>query len=247
MARCCVPPQVFFVCTAPCVRAQDSEAATAPQSQPQTSPSSGLDPQSPLAPMPGLGVDWPDLDAAPPEPVDPADPAEAKEMTGESRYSYRIDGIDAVASPLLNQRFLGLSTLDAHDGEPANAAQLDRRAREDSTLLVGLLRAEGYYDARVTTRVEQAAGRPVVVLDAEPGVIYKFEGVTIAGVAAAGDKEQGLREAFGVKADDVVNADRIAAGEAQLRTAIGERGFPLRTWASPRSWSITRPTPPRWR
>lgn len=174
--------------------------------------------------MPGLGVEWPDLDAMPPEPVDPAAPVE---MTGESRYSYRVDGIDAVTSPLLHQRFLGLSTLKAHEGDPANAAQLDRRAREDSTLLVGLLRAEGYYDARVSTRVEQNGGRALVVLDAEPGLIYKFEGVTLAGVAAAGDKEKGLREAFGLKAEDTVNADRVVAGEASLRTRIGEQGFPF--------------------
>ncbi|WEJ99932.1 MAG: BamA/TamA family outer membrane protein [Candidatus Sphingomonas phytovorans] len=174
--------------------------------------------------MPGLGVEWPDLDAMPPEPVDPAAPVE---MTGESRYSYRIDGMDAVTSPLLHQRFLGLSTLKAHEGDPANAAQLDRRAREDSTLLVGLLRAEGYYDARVSTRVEQNGGRTLVVLDAEPGLIYKFEGVTLAGVAAAGDKEKGLRDAFGLKAQDTVNADRVVAGEASLRTRIGEQGFPF--------------------
>lgn len=174
--------------------------------------------------MPGLGVEWPDLDAMPPEPVDPA---AAVEMTGESRYSYRIDGIDAVTSPLLHQRFQGLSTLKAHEGDPANAAQLDRRAREDSTLLVGLLRAEGYYDARVSTRVEQNGGRTLVVLDAEPGLIYKFEGVTLAGVAAAGDKEKGLRDAFGLKAQDTVNADRVVAGEASLRTRIGEQGFPF--------------------
>jgi len=220
----------LFVCTAPCALAQDSgRTAASPTPSPAPgdpvqSPTSALDPQSPLAPMPGLGVDWPDLDAAPPEPVDPT---AQREMTGESRYSYRIDGMDAVTSPLLHQRFVGLSTLDAHDGEPANAAQLDRRAREDSALLVNLLRAEGYYDARVSTRVEQVAGRPVVVLDAEPGVIYKFDGVTLAGVGAAGDKEQGLRDAFGLKPQDAVNADRIAAGEAQLRSAIGQQGFPF--------------------
>jgi translocation and assembly module TamA len=174
--------------------------------------------------MPGLGVDWPDLDAAPPEPVDPAAPTE---MTGETRYSYRVDGIGGISSPLLHQRFQGLSTLKAHDGDMANAAQLDRRAREDAALLVGLLRAEGYYDARVSTRVEPNGGRPVVVLDAEPGVIYKFGDVALNGLGAAGDKTPALRDAFGVKAEDPVNADRIAAGEAQLRTTISQQGFPF--------------------
>ncbi len=79
--------------------------------------------------------------------------------------AYRIDGIDDVATPLLRERFKQLSTLAANDGEPANAAQLDRRAREDSALLVGLLRAQGYYDERVTSRLEPHLGYVAPPLD----------------------------------------------------------------------------------
>jgi translocation and assembly module TamA len=72
--------------TVPCAVAQESVPASAPQTAPPQTPlpqSGGLDPQSPLAPLPGLGVDWPDLSAAPPEPPDPNAPTE---MTGEQRY-----------------------------------------------------------------------------------------------------------------------------------------------------------------
>ncbi|PMZ18029.1 hypothetical protein, partial [Pseudomonas sp. FW306-02-F08-AA] len=79
---------------------------------------------------------------APPEPV-AADTPTA--LTGDTRYDFRVDGIDDVASSLLSDRFAQLSTLKANVGQPANAAQLDRRAREDATLLTTLLRAEGYY------------------------------------------------------------------------------------------------------
>ncbi|PWS21176.1 protoporphyrinogen oxidase, partial [Enterococcus faecium] len=44
----------------------------------------------------------------------------------------RIDGIDGVASPLLRDRFRELSVLAGNDGKEANAAQLDRRARQDA-------------------------------------------------------------------------------------------------------------------
>jgi len=219
-----------FVATPGCASAQDKVAppppAAATAATPAPLPSAGqLDPQSPLAPMPDLGVAWPDLSSLPPEPVDPnASP----EMAGEVRYEYRVDGIDDVATPLLRERFKQLSTLAAHDGDPANAAQLDRRAREDSALLVGLLRAQGYYDARVTSRLEPRKGaRPLVVLEAEPGVIYKFDSVRLAGLSGAGDKAPGLSEAFGVKPGAPVDADVITAGEAQLRTAIGNEGFPF--------------------
>ena len=179
------------------------------------------DPTAPLADLPGIGVAWPDLSA---EPATAADPQ--ADAAAERRYGWRIEGVDGVASAVLRQRFDQLSTLNTHDGAPANAAQLDRRAREDAELLTTLLRGEGYYDARVGTRVE-AGARPLVVLEATPGALYRFTGVTLAGVEAAGAKADGLRRAFGVAPDAPVDADAIVAGEANLRAAIGREGFPF--------------------
>jgi len=185
-----------------------------------------LDPNAPLAAMPDIGVDWPDLASDPAAPVAVAAQAQATDGAAETRYRWQIEGIDTVATPLLRQRFDQLSTLNANDGAAANAAQLDRRAREDADLLKTLLRSEGFYDAAVTTRVDQGA-TPLVVLSAVPGTQYRFSDVTLAGVAAAGDKATTLREAFGVKADDPVNADAIVAGNAALTARIGNDGFPF--------------------
>ncbi|MDF2604379.1 autotransporter assembly complex family protein [Sphingomonas sp.] len=181
-----------------------------------------IDPAAPLADMPDIGVAWPEL---PPQTA-AAQQATAAQ-TGETRYAWRIDGLDDMASPLLRERFAALSVLDQNDGEAANAAQLDRRAREDSTLLVTLLRAQGYYDAEVEPRIDTVDGRPLVILTATPGPIYRLKEVTIDGVATAGDKATALRDAFGVKPDDPVDADRITSGEAKLRVEAGEQGFPF--------------------
>ena len=181
-----------------------------------------LDPNAPLAPLPDIGVAWPDLGAD----VGTDTAAQTTDGAAETRYTWRIDGLDTVATTLLSQRFADLSTLNANDGSAANAAQLDRRAREDADLLQTLLRGEGYYDARVATRVEPGA-KPLVVLQADPGTLYRFAGVTLGGIAAAEDKAPTLREAFGVKAEDAVNADAIVAGEARLKTRIGQEGFPF--------------------
>lgn len=183
-----------------------------------------LDPNAPLAPLPDLGIDWPDLDKA---PAEPADPAASLELVGEARYSYAVTGIDAVASPLLQQRFDELSTLKLHANAPANAAQLDRRASEDVELLTGLLRGEGYYDARVVSRIEPRGGKPLVTLEADPGTLYRFAGVTLNGLSDAGAKTDDLRTAFGVKTNDPVNADTIVAGQTNLTRRIGEEGFPF--------------------
>ncbi|TXC70766.1 outer membrane protein assembly factor [Sphingomonas ginsenosidivorax] len=188
-------------------------------------PMPSLDPNAPLAPLPDIGVAWPDLAAT---PDDPATIATTTDAESARRYAWRVDGIDDIASTLLRPRFDQLSTLAANDRKPANAAQLDRRAREDAALLNSLLRAEGYYDAAVTTRVEGGA-KPLVVIAAVPGTLYRFKGVTIDGIAAAGDKAPALAGAFGVKAEDPVNSDAIVAGEAKLTSQIGREGFPFAT------------------
>ena len=200
-----------------------------------------------MAPLPGLGVDWPDLAAPDPAPVaiDPADtmplangapaagaPA-AVALAGDTRYHYRLDGIDAVETPLLRQRFEQISTLHSDDGHPANAAQLDRRARQDAKLLAGLLRAEGYYDARVTTRVEIADGLPVVILEAQPGTIYRFSAIDLTGLSGAGDRADELRRSFAIHAGDAVDSDGVAAARAALVTQVGHESLPFATIGEP--------------
>ncbi|MEH3099328.1 autotransporter assembly complex protein TamA [Sphingomonas adhaesiva] len=190
-------------------------------------PDAELDPDSPLAPLPDIGVAWPDLSAAP--VAQPAAQADTQ-ATAVTRYAWRIDGLEGIGSPLLRQRFEELSVLAGNDGKDANAAQLDRRARQDADLLLTLLKAEGHYDAAVTTGVERDAGkRPVVVLTATPGALYRFAGVTVAGVEQAA----GLRDAFAVKPGDAVDSDAIAAADAQLRTRTGELGYPFATIGEP--------------
>ncbi|MGJ3627464.1 POTRA domain-containing protein [Sphingomonas sp. MMS24-JH45] len=187
---------------------------------------SDIDPAAPLAALPDLGLDSPDLAAA------PGADTPAAQAAADTRYRWRIDGIDGIGSDLFRQRFRELSVLAQNEGKETNPAQLDRRAREDAELLVTLLRSEGYYDAAVTTTVETREGRPTVVLAAEPGGLYRFAGVTIAGVEAAGTKAGVLRDAFTVKPEDPANAD-IAAAEASLRARVGEEGFPFATVGDP--------------
>lgn len=200
-------------------------AAQTASGAPLTAPSDplALDPDTPLAPLPDIGVEWPTLE---PEAANTATEAAATDGVSETRYAFRIEGLDGVGSDLLRRRFAEASTLDANDGEPANAAQLDRRAREDAELLITLLRAEGYYDARVLTRVEPG-NRPTIVLAAEPGGLYRFSSVTLDGVEAAGAKAGELRGAFGIAPGTAVNADQVAAAELALRLRLGREGFPF--------------------
>jgi translocation and assembly module TamA len=186
-----------------------------------------LDPSAPLDALPELGVDWPDMEQGSDDPIADAPETGIADPAAERRYAVRIEGLDPDTEAALRLPFDSLSTLAKNNKDPANAAQIDRRAREDADLLAELLRARGYYDALVRTRVEGAAagGEVIVTLEAEPGPVYRFAEVNLPGVEAAGEDMAALREAFGVAANEPVDAARVAAGEAALRVELGKRGY----------------------
>lgn len=187
-----------------------------------------LDPSAPLDPLPDLGVDWPDMEQGSDDRIADAPDTGIADAAAERGYTVRLEGLDAETEAALREPFDSLSTLARNVKEPANAAQIDRRAREDADLLAELLRARGFYDALVRTRVEAApaaGGEVTVTLDAEPGPVYRFAEVSLPGIEGAGEDEAALREAFGVAADAPVDAARVTAGEAALRVELGRRGY----------------------
>jgi len=203
-----------------------------------------LDPSAPLDPMPGLGVDWPTLTDEPasdqPSGNQPAadkpdatisrtpDTSLADEALVRS-YNVRLEGLEATDREALTDQFNQLSTLEANRDDPANAAQIDRRAREDADLLAELLRARGYYDASVETKVEAEEGgrRVLVTIAANPGPLYHFSEVRLPGLDQAGEDTAALRDAFAIKPKDPVEAARVITGEAALNLALGEHGYPF--------------------
>jgi translocation and assembly module TamA len=184
-----------------------------------------LDPSAPLDPLPDLGVDWPDMDQPADQEISTTPEANAGNAAAERAYAVRLEGLDGVANEALLAQFTQLSVLEANRGDETNAAQVDRRAREDAELLRELLRAYGYYDATIGTRVESAANPAQVVLTVEPGPQYRFAEVRLPGIDAAGEDAAALRQAFGVGASDPVNAVAVAGAEAALREELGRRGY----------------------
>ena len=207
-----------------------------------------IDPTAPLDPMPDIGLDWPDLDAPePPDPealpVDPDAVAEAEAATtsdsvAELRYSVAVEGLDGLPQEAaLRSQFAANSTLDENDDDPANAAQLDRRAKGDAVILSDIMRANGYYDSQIATRIENAPaganppGRLRVVLTVTPGPLYRFSSVELPGLDAAGPAREPIRAAFGLGLNDPVVAQDVIDAEIALKLELGRRGFPFATVA----------------
>ncbi|HEX8379020.1 MAG TPA: BamA/TamA family outer membrane protein [Allosphingosinicella sp.] len=186
-----------------------------------------LDPSAPLDPLPDLGVDWPDMDQGTDAPIADVPSSAIADSAAERAYSVRIEGLDPDTQAAVALQFDPLSALARSRKDPANAAQIDRRAREDADLLAELLRARGFYDALVRTRVEGTAadGEIAVTLEAEPGPLYRFAEVSLPGIDSAGEDSAALREAFGIAANEPVDAARVTTGEAALRVELGKRGY----------------------
>ena len=192
-----------------------------------------LDPESPMAPMTDIGVDWPTIGVEEtPLPSTPDEAAEvvkqATEIVGERRYRVLVEGLEVSDKLAVLKRFNGASTLVAGESKQANVAQIDRRAREDADLLDEILRAKGYYDANVETTVEGANSSQLVVrLIVEPGPLYRFSTVEITGLDSTGDRERALGDAFAINANDAVDADTVVLGEGELERKLRKEGFPF--------------------
>jgi translocation and assembly module TamA len=222
-----------------------TQTASPPAPQPTPPPpppdAAELDPSAPLAPLPDLGVAWPELNAkeAVPAPVPQSTPtssprAVAKNQTsapvsdaaGNIHYTVEVQGIAAVgnAEGLLHA-FSRQSALEAERKRPANAAQIGRRASADADLLTQLLRSQGYYDASVEASTDKAGDALRVILTADPGQQYRFASVDLPGLDAAGPGAARLREMFGIKPGDPVIATDVIAGGLALTKALGEEGY----------------------
>src|SRR6185369_7119034 len=215
---------------AACAISIPAVAQTGPPAPPPIDPAQ-LDPSAPLAPMPDLGVDWPDLNAkdeAPPVAAPNPQPQAAteEESTGDRKYSVSVEGLNSVGNVEdVLTAFRQQSALEGDRNKAANSAQIDRRSRADADLLEELLRSQGYYDADVEPRTERAGDAVKVILEAAAGEQYRFASVDLPGLEAAGPEATKLRAAFAVKAGDPVIAQDVIAGGIALQTALGELGF----------------------
>src|SRR3546814_17042343 len=98
--------------------------------------------------MPDLGVPWPEMEEETGEDIADAPDTNIAEAGGERTYSIGVEGLEGVDAEGLLAQFDELSTLEENRDDPANAAQIARRARADAELLAELMRAYGYYADR---------------------------------------------------------------------------------------------------
>ncbi|UVI40454.1 autotransporter assembly complex protein TamA [Qipengyuania spongiae] len=212
-----------------------------------------VDPDTPIDPLPGETIAWPDEIELPPlEPLAPEEDiefadleiagpqvafseADTRQITDELVLGFPQQEPPFSADGDFVERFAALSTIRELDTDEDNLAQLGARAREDEELLVELLRVYGYYDGQVVRSIggtepgtEGGAGgvaaRPVVRFDVIPGERYTFGTIDLGNLASAPDAEV-LRDSFEIRPGDPLDSDRIVAEQADLDRMLGETGY----------------------
>ena len=212
-----------------------------------------VDPETPIDPLPGEALVWPDEIELPPlEPLAPEEDiefadleiagpqvafseADTRQITDELVLGFPQQEPPFSADGDFVDRFAALSTIRELDTDEDNLAQLGARAREDEELLVELLRVYGYYDGRVVRSIggtepgaEGGAGnvaaRPVLRFDVIPGERYTFGTIDLGNLASAPDAEV-LRDSFEIRPGDPLDSDRIVAEQADLDRMLGETGY----------------------
>lgn len=214
-------------------------------------PDIALEPDSPMADMPALTVEWPDdLQLPPLERVEPDDDIRFAETPdfdlGEQTATREVRISDELvlafpanedSFPLLDEfveRFEELSTIEELSGGEDNIAQLAARARSDEELLVEILRVYGYYGGQVIRTVggvrpgdEVASSTdPAVRFDILPGPRYRFADIDLGNLASAPDAVR-LRETFEIDNGDPISSDKIVEEQFDLDRELGETGYPF--------------------
>ncbi len=196
-------------------------------------------PDTPMAPLPDIGLDWPDPDAPPAVDAtdglaDLATPDASADTAGDapvalsvaSDYRITVEGVEGPGLENAPGEFRSLSALYRSGGEAANAAQIDRRAIEDRRLLETILTSHGYYDANVEYDIVAArnGGNHVTVrIRALPGTRYTFEDIRLTGIAP--EHQAAIAARLAIKPGDPVDAARVLAANTAFALALPAAGY----------------------
>jgi translocation and assembly module TamA len=175
----------------------------------------------------------PPLDQFQVEPVEFAE-QESDGKSAEVAYRMEVKGLEEVDKETdagLAALFRDLSALREGDGKATNIAMVRARANEDRDLLSRILASEGWYDARVRTRVRRPEAKDdrtlTVEFDVRPGKRFNFSEIV---VDAPPTEPPGLiRDNLALRVGEPIVADRVQGAEAQVAVALPEHGYPFAT------------------
>jgi translocation and assembly module TamA len=159
--------------------------------------------------------------------VELAAPA-ANPASTETRYTVTVEGLDkpdAETEASLQGQFNSLSALRESKGKATNEAMLAARLTEDSTLLQRILQAEGWYDAKVDTRIDHGAAAPTEPAKAVLSVVAGYSLATVTVTADPTVPPALIADSLALKPGQPIVADRIQGAEANVAIVLPQNGY----------------------
>lgn len=158
---------------------------------------------------------------------DPADTAPE-----EYAYATRFDGVPPEASEIDDLLRANSTAVRLADDPPATRAGLRRRAESDAKRLAQVLRSQGFYDGRVTWRIDPAAegdGKATLVYDVALGSSYLLADVLIAAPDGthARPVDDDVVERIGLHIGMTARAETIVDAERRLADIYRNNGYPF--------------------
>jgi translocation and assembly module TamA len=173
----------------------------------------------------------PPLDQFEVAPIEFAE-AEKDEKSAEVAYRIEVDGLakpDSETDADIRGQFDDLSALKDGGGKAANAAMVRARLTEDEVLLERILSSEGWYEARVQTRIDRndadTKAPLTAVLQVTPGKRYTLGSIAIK--ASPTVPPDLIRSNLALRVDEPIVAERVQGAEAQVAIALPENGYPF--------------------
>ncbi len=184
-----------------------------------------LQPDAPIEPDPFAAVE--EL------PLPPTPQFDTVRIDSKLELAFPVELAKRLGNDDFIDRFKALRAAVRINETQGNIALRAAHIRADRELLENLLRAYGYYDARVWRQFDDAADgsapdadAPVVRFAALPGVRYQFGAIELGQLNSAPDYPA-LRERFAIKSGDPLLTDRIVQQREALAIELGETGYPF--------------------
>lgn len=136
--------------------------------------------------------------------------------------------IEGISDSSLRKDLESISeTFTLRDRHPPTLNLLRHRAEKDIELFQKLLRAQGYYDAKITIEIEEKTQPTRVAFDIKLGPMYVFKSVEINVSGKAKGLELPTPDQLGLKVGEPARAKPIVDAQDALLNAIKDKGFPF--------------------
>lgn len=197
-----------------------------PQSAPETP--SDLPPATQPPEDAELAQPLPALDSVTVPAPTPKEQVAAQDQPPPVAYTVAVEGWGDTG---LADDFKPLSALQEGKGKADNAAMIQARAKEDETLALRLLHANGYFDASAVSALEQLTaketGDPSIkaTLTITPGKQYKLGEIVVR--ADATTPPDLVRTSLPLKSGDPILTDTVEGAEANVSLELPQNGYPF--------------------